>query len=63
LLPYETVEKGVPTVLDWPKRAEFFPAVNFDFGSNVVTLAVDVDKKEVVYITSGPTRKGPTANN
>ena len=62
LLPYDTVEKGVPTVLDWPPRATFYPAVNFHFGSFVVTLAVDPDKREVVYTTGGPIRTGPVPN-
>ena len=61
VLPYDTVEKGVPTSLEWSKMATFYPALSFHFGTYAVLVAVDLDKREVVYSTSGPTFKGPVS--
>jgi hypothetical protein len=56
LLHYDVVEKGIPSVLDWPKRATFFPAVGFRTATYSYVLAIDLDTREVVYVTSGPIR-------
>jgi hypothetical protein len=63
-LPYEqTIEKGAPTDLAWVKDATFYPGVNFNFGSFVITAAVDLDKKQVVFVTRGQIKGAPKANN
>ncbi|MFC1964240.1 hypothetical protein ACFLV1_02540 [Chloroflexota bacterium] len=60
VLPYDTVEKGVSSVLDWPQRATFYPAVGLATATYSYCLAVDLDKREVIYVTSGLIRKGLT---
>jgi hypothetical protein len=63
LLPYErTLEKGIPLALEWTKEAAIYPGVTFNFGTHVITVAVDLEKEEVVYTTGGLIRSGPSSN-
>jgi hypothetical protein len=56
LRPYIDTEDRIPEA--W-KGATIYPGVNFNFGSFVITVAVDLDKRQIISETITPNRQLP----